>query len=332
MSRTKSKTFKHVDGLLDSFVTPEIMLKMTTNLLKNLTQVYPSIIVNKTKHDVTLLEIPKYWDISPQHAIDLNRVMLEKYKSLEVYYENEDIVNMVRFMKDNTKGFMSLVNKLGIYYQDFESYKLQNPEQTVLDLPSIWLLFKYFVYIIYIQYLNLGENADGREIPPKLVASMMDSFFEIFLDQKSVVNKEMKDVADSVINIKNIEKNRMLDELGKLTSDEHQSNKVLKVLKLKRWSMPKNLRSYTKSGYDKEEGIFDEDDAFRFSTEDEEGYDDEETGENDETFAYDLDQEEELEEDFDFDMDWRELVGDEGDAGLEDADYLNIDIEELNKE
>jgi hypothetical protein len=332
MSRTKSKTFKHVDGLLESFVTPEIMLEMITTLLKNMTQVYPSIIVNRTKHNVNTLEIPKYWEISPQHATDLTRVMLEKYKSLQVFYENEDVVSMVRFMKDNTKGFMSLVNKLGIYYTDFESYKLQNPEQTVLDLAAVGLLFKYFVYIIYIQYLNLGENVDGRVVPPKSVASMMDTFFEIFMDQKAVVNKEMKEVADSVINIKNIEKNRMLDELAKLTSDEHQSNKVLKVLKLKRWSMPKNLRSYTKSGYDKEEGIFDEDDAFRFSTEDEDGYDVEESGENDETFAYDLDEEEELDEDFDFDMDWKELVGDEGDAGLEDADYLNVDIEELNKD
>jgi hypothetical protein len=331
MSRTKSKTFKYVDGLLESFVNPEIMVEMTTTLLKNITQVYPAIIGNKTKNNVTTLDIPKYWDISPQHQTDLIRVMLEKYKLLEVFYENEDVVSMVRFMKDNTKSFMSLVNKLGIYYKDFDSYKLQNPEQTVLDLAAVGLLFKYFVYIIYIQYLNLGENVEGRIVPPKVVASMMDTFFEIFMDQKAVVNKEMKDVADSVINIKNIEKNRMLDELAKLTSDEHQSNKVLKVLKLKRWSMPKNLRAYTKSGYDKEEGIFDEDDAFRFSTEDEEGYDAEETGENDETFAYDLDEEEKLEEDFDFDMDWRELVGDEGDAGLEDGDYLNVDIEELNK-
>jgi hypothetical protein len=106
----------------------------------------------------------------------------------------------------------------------------------------------------------------------------------------------------------------------------------LKALKLKRWSRPKNLRSYTKSGYDQEEGIFDEDDAFRFSAEEDGGYDEENAGENDETFAYDLDEQEEFNEDFDFDIDWRELVGDEGDAGLEDGDYLNVDIEELNKE
>jgi hypothetical protein len=333
MNRTKSPAAKYIDGLMDNFVTPQVLLEMSTTLLKNITQVYPSMILTKTKNNVTTLDIPKYWDISPQHAMDLTRVMLEKYKSLEVFYDNEDVVSMVRFMLENTKGFMSLVNKMKIYYTDIESYKLQNPEQTVLDLPAVGLLFKYFVYIIYIQYINLGENSEGRTIPPKVVSSMMDSFLEIFMDQKAVVNKEMKDVADSVINIKNIEKNRMLDELAKLTSDEHQSNKILKALKLKRWSVPKNLRSYTKSGYDKDEGIFDEDDAFRFSAEDEEGYDVEDSGENDETFAYDLDeQEEELDEDFDFDMDWKELVGDEGDAGLEDADYLNIDIEELNKE
>ena len=126
----------------------------------------------------------------------------------------------------------------------------------------------------------------------------------------------------------------MLDELSKLTTDEHQSNKVLKALKLKRWSTPKNLRSYTKSGYDKDQGIFDEDDAFKFSVEDDGGYDEEDTGENAESFAYDLDQPEDFEDDiaFDFDLEWKELIGEDGDAIYEDADYLNVDIEELNKE
>lgn len=333
MRDARSPALKHIDGLMDNFVTPEIMVEMSTTFLENLTQVYPSIIVNKTKSQTTKLDIPKYWDISPQHAIDLTNVMLEKYKALEVFYETPDIVTLVQFMRDNTKSFMSLVKKMGMYYTDYASYKLQNPEQTVLDLAAVGLLFKYFFYIIYIQYVNLARTAECLRISPKIVGGMLDSFIELCLNQKAIVNKEMKDVADSVINIKNIEKNRMLDELGKLTSDEHQSNKVLKALKLKRWSVPKNLRAYTKSGYEKDAGIFDEDDAFQFSVEEEEGYDAEETGENDETFGYDLEEnEEDLEADFDFDMDWRELVGEDGDAEVEDGDYANVDIDELNKE
>ena len=334
MKNTKSPMLKHIDGVLDNFVTPEIFLEMMTNFIKNMTQVYPSIIINKKNKDVMIVPVPKYWDLSSQHELDLSKIILEKYSILEKNYEVEGLSTVLLFMKDNSKSFMSIVDKMGIYYQESESNKLQNPEQTAMDLPAVGLLFKYFFYITYIQYLTLGENVDGKVVPPKIISSMLDSFLEEFLNQKAIINKEMKEVADSVIYIKNIEKNRMLDELSKLTSDEHQSNKVLKALKLKRWSTPKNLRSYTKSGYDKDEGIFDEDDAFRFSAEEDGGYDEEDTGENSESFAYDLDQPDEYDEDiaFDFDLEWKELIGEDGDAIYEDGDYLNVDIEELNKE
>jgi hypothetical protein len=337
LMRQKASASKFIDDALDGFVTPEIFLEMTQGFLNNMTQIFPATIINKTKQNAEKIDIPKYWDLSGQHETDLSRIMLDKYKRLEVLYEIPGVVDMVTFMKEHTKQFMSLVKKLSIYYQDYASYKLQNPEQTILDLDTIRLLFKYFVYNICFQYITISEDVGGgeggvRSIPPAIVANMIDVFFGIFMNQKAVVNKEMQDVADSVINIKNIEKNRMLDELAKLTSDEHQSNKVLKALKLKRWSAPKNLRTYTKSGYDKDEGIFDEDNFW--SPDAEEGGDAEDTGENDETFAYDLDEEPNAEEevDFDFDIDWQELVGDEGDAGLEDGDYMNVDIEELNKE
>jgi hypothetical protein len=331
--RNKAATSKHIDEMFDNFVTPEIFLEMTQTFLENITQIYPTMIINKTKQSVTSLPIQKYWELSPQHETDLNKVMLEKIRELEPLYDNPDIVSLVTFMRDHTKVFTSLVKKMGIYYRDYATHKLQNAEQTVLDLAAVELLFKYFTYTIYFQYISLSKTQDGRVIPPKFICDMLDIFFSLFMNQKKIVNKEMKDVADSVINIKNIEKNRMLDELSRLTSDEHQSNKILKALKLKRWSVPKNLRSYTKSGYDKDVGIFDEDDAFSFDVEEDGGYGEEDTGENDESFAYDLDEEEEV--DFDFDVDWRELIG-EDDIGdedsLNDGDYTQIDIEELNKE
>jgi hypothetical protein len=335
--RQKSPAAKIIDDALDKFVTPEIFLEMTEGFVENMTQAFPAIIINKNKQKVDTLAIPKYWDISPQHEQDVTRIMLEKYKKLEVLYDLPDVVEMVQFMMKNTKQFMGLVKKLSIYYKDYATYKLQNPEQTILDLDTVSLLFKYFVYNICFQYINISEDVDGKgkRVPPALVANMLDVFFDIFMNQKVIVNKGMQDIADSVINIKNIEKNRMLDELAKLTSDEHQSNKVLKALKLKRWSAPKNLRKYTKSGYDEDAGIFDEDDAFKFDVEEDAGYDAEESGENDETFAYDLDEKQNMDDvdaDFEFDIDWRELIGDEGDSGLEDGDYQNIDIEELNKE
>ena len=129
----------------------------------------------------------------------------------------------------------------------------------------------------------------------------------------------------------------MLDELSKLTDDEHLSNRVLKTLKLKRWSRPKNLLKYTKSGYDEDQGIFDEDAAFALSGEQEEGYDVAEEEFDDEKFETDpenIDEEYAVQSDefkMDWEVDWRDIYDDMGDSGLEDGDYSHVDIEQLNR-
>jgi hypothetical protein len=156
------------------------------------------------------------------------------------------------------------------------------------------------------------------------------------MNTKTIINKEVKSVMDSIINIKNIEKNILLANLGKLTDDEHMSNKVLKMLKLKRWSVPKNLRSYTKSGYDEDAGIYDEDDAFNYDATE---YDVSETmdgdgNENDDSDNIDgtrLDLDADVGmggDDLDFDYNWddfdTEMPNDLGDTLIEDGDYYNI--------
>jgi hypothetical protein len=185
---------------------------------------------------------------------------------------------------------------------------------------------------------NTGEYVPETTITNNLVllqqsAQYIQTCFEISTNTKTIINKEVQSVMDSIINIKNIEKNILLANLGKLTDDEHMSNKVLKMLKLKRWSVPKNLRSYTKSGYDEDAGIYDEDDAFNYDATE---YDVSETmdgdgNENDDSDNIDgttLDLDADVGEDMDFDYNWddfdTEMPNDLGDTVIEDGDYYNI--------
>ena len=218
--------------------------------------------------------------------------------------------------------------------------------KTTFDVATTKLLFKYYIHLLIYELLQLPTkiNTDLSVVDNasflntgmlfQNTAQYINICFDISINNKNIVNKEVKSIMDSIINIKNIEKNILLTNLGKLTDEEHMSNKVLKMLKLKRWSVPKNLRSYTKSGYDEDSGIYEEDDAFNYdATEDdpddtyEEDGNDEDNGEIDENGIPDLDF---VNDDIDFDIDlnWddldKELPDDFGDTVIEDGDYYNV--------
>ena len=325
MRKSKSKMLDYFEGALENFVTEEMFLDMVHNFIVNLTQVFPSISIHSAKSENSIV-IPKYWRLSESHKNDLKTVLLKRYDTLKSINDLKEVHPILKFMIRNTKSLLSIVDKSCKYYKELN----RENTHTALDLPAVKLLMKYFVYTIYYQYIVLGSE---QNISEKKIDHVLHLFFEIFMDEKIIINKKLSDIADAVINIRNIEKNRMLEELSILTSDQHSSNKVLKSLKLKRWSVPKNLRKYSKSGYDADKGIFDEDDAFTFGNGggEDEGYDMEDSMEDDERQVYDLD-EEPLGEFDDFETYLDEIIGEEGESPYGDGIFDHVDIEEMSPE
>jgi len=331
----------HPNYIFNNFTSSDIYIDTCKTLFINMSQVFPNIIINKKFQDVNFV-IPSYWKLSSTHVNDLQPILKFKYNILSKFYSYVEMVPLLNTIMMKTESFIdTLINSHYISVNEPNA----NISKTTFDSTTTQLLFKYYIYLLTSEILTLSTkiNNTGEFVPETTItnnlvllqqsAQYIQTCFEISTNTKTIINKEVQSVMDSIINIKNIEKNILLANLGKLTDDEHMSNKVLKMLKLKRWSVPKNLRSYTKSGYDEDAGIYDEDDAFNYDATE---YDVSETmdgdgNENDDSDNIDgttLDLDADVGEDMDFDYNWddfdTEMPNDLGDTVIEDGDYYNI--------
>lgn len=322
----------HPNYLFNNFISPDILINTCKDLFINMSRVFPNIILHKKLEDVDII-IPSYWNLSTIHKNDLQPILKFKYNVLSKFYSYIEMVPLFNTIIHKSQSFIdTLLNSQYINVND-----TTNISKNTFDFITTQLLFKYYIYLLTSEILTLStttintgtfvENpANNKIVLLQHTAQYIHTCFEISMNTKNVINKEVKSVMDSIINIKNIEKNILLTNLGKLTDDEHMSNKVLKMLKLKRWSVPKNLRSYTKTGYDEDAGIYDEDDAFNYDATE---YDDDinETADNDGNENEDNVEINESMPDLDM-MDWdnldMEFPDDLGDTIMEDGDYNNL--------
>lgn len=330
----------HPQYLFTNFVSPDMYINSCKELFINMSHVFPNIIIHKNLEDVDI-SLPKYWNISNNHSNDLQPILKFKYNLLSKFYSYNELMPLLHTIILKTQSFMDTLHNS----QYISMNNKTDLSKTLFDATTTQLLFKYYIYLLTHEILiwstdvkSTGVLVDENPITNAVVllqqsAQYIHTCFEISVNTKTIINKEVKSVMDSIINIKNIEKNILLTNLGKLTDDEHMSNKVLKILKLKRWSVPKNLRSYTKSGYDADAGIYDEDDAFNYNateydvseTLDEDDGNDNNENDNNEGSMMDLETDD---IDLNIDLNWddldRELPDDLGDTIIEDGDYYNI--------
>jgi hypothetical protein len=329
-----SKILRNFDDIFEHFST-QSLVETINETIKNITLIYPSIILHKIVSNNGDIVIPSYWNLSNIHKTDIVNIFSEKYETIRPFYANENITNILNKLTPRFKTFYDIVCDIKYYYDIHTAANVSETKATAFDEPCIMLMYKYFMYVLLIQYIELAKS-ETKPIQ-KNISELLDAYLYLFFNKKNIINRELKSIADSVIHIKNIEKNRMLEELSRLTDEEHLSNRVLKTLKLKRWSRPKNLLKYTKSGYDEDQGIFDEDSAFKLSGDEEEGYDVGEEDADEERFESDpdnIDSEYAFQADefqMDWNVDWDELYDDNGDGAFEDGDYLHVNIEELNR-
>jgi hypothetical protein len=257
--------------LFTNFVSSDTYISACKDLCINMSQIFPNIILHKTLENADV-KIPAYWKLHATHVTDLQDILKFKYMLLSKFYSYLDMSPLLTSIIHKTKSFIDTI--INSYYISINDKT--NISRTIFDAATTKLLFKYYIHLLIHEMLkmstdtNIGTSVvENQSFPNKMVllqhtTQYIQTCFEIALNNKTIVNKEVKSISDSIINIKNIEKNNILENLGKLTDDERMSNTVLKMLKLKRWSVPKNLRSYTKSGYAEDAGIYDEDDAFNY--------------------------------------------------------------------
>ena len=92
------------------------------------------------------------------------------------------------------------------------------------------------------------------------IAQLLVTFFEIFDNQKDVIDISYEEILDRVFKLREGEKDMVTDRLKNLTDEERDADTILKINKLGVWSkgLQKGLTTYVKDTYDDERDFRDE--------------------------------------------------------------------------
>ncbi len=103
----------------------------------------------------------------------------------------------------------------------------------------------------------LSGNKKGLK---QKVAQLLVTFFEIFDNQKDVIDISYEEILDRVFKLREGEKDMVTDRLKNLTDEERDADTILKINKLGVWSkgLQKGLTTYVKETYDDERDFRDE--------------------------------------------------------------------------
>jgi hypothetical protein len=103
----------------------------------------------------------------------------------------------------------------------------------------------------------LSGNKKGLK---QQVSHLIIAFFEIFDNQKDVIDISYEEILDRVFKLREGEKDMITDRLKNLTDEERDADTILKINKLGVWSkgLQKGLTTYVKETYDDERDFRDE--------------------------------------------------------------------------
>jgi hypothetical protein len=212
----------------NTFSTFEMFLDRTEQFIENITQVYPSIILNEKKINVEKIILPSSWDVlrRPVEETHLRDLMGEKYAALRPLYGKEGLDQILEKMKKESRPLVILAKKLRLYYQlqQQQQQPQEPPPPVLLNADAMHLLFKYFIYTIYDQYQLLGEGV----VEDAGVDQMMEIFFQLFVEEKELLHQERKPLAEVVISRKQRAKRQYQQSLDSLSKEEREVHRVMR--------------------------------------------------------------------------------------------------------
>jgi hypothetical protein len=218
-----------------SFQTLDMFVDRMQLLMENISQVYPTIILNKNQQEVKRINFPSSWKPTPEEAKQWSGWMLSKYEVLRPFYGKEGLEPILERMKKQSRGLVALGKKIKYFYQ-LQQQAIRAPPlasapapPVALNADAISLVFKYFIYSIYDHYLMLAER-EGLE--GSVIDRMMKVFLELFAQDNDLVNQELKPFGDLVIHRQHRAKLHHHRQWSALSKEERQVQRVLRRNKL----------------------------------------------------------------------------------------------------
>ena len=255
--------------------------------IKNITEVFPNIILHKKTYRSDLWSTARHWDLSEIHYRDITEIIRKEYKGLEVFFDNKSIEIVLNAIKERCVPLVTLA--------EFTPYFSSGAGVGAFDQRMSRLLLEYYFLLGINQYLIMSDNdqlffeysvredltvddvftadmdedrrtmvsldpekdltLEGNKIVLRTnVANMLFVFLEKMQEDKKRVDKTFENVMDKVYKVKEREKNMVTDRLKRMSDEERNVDTIKKMNKLGVWNkgLQKGLKKYVKANYDDE--------------------------------------------------------------------------------
>ena len=258
------------------------MVTFIRNTINDFTNTFPNIIINEV--DNSNISIPRHWELSERHILDVKDIVKKHYAPLKVNYGEKELLNSLNLIQKNS----SYINSLAFYTEYLSA--IHNNDVTitsVLDEKVISLLFKFYFLNVINNYIELTETTAILEPIPEdpdiveqeevlqdlqgeiddfeivrgeklelqsKISKLIVSYMEIVCNTKEYINYNYKTIMDKILRSKEKEKDTFTSALKDLTDEEREIENLFKNNKLEKWGkgLQKGLTQYVKDTYDDE--------------------------------------------------------------------------------
>jgi hypothetical protein len=275
----------------DTFNNPENAttyksLQFIKNSLHNLISVYPNMILNKS--DFNDIQIPKHWNLSSKHAIDIKTFISSSYSVIKKMYNDQDIKRIL----SKINGNLIIINELA-KHTPFLSPVIMGTQEfySLFDRRMALLLFNYYILKIYMTFINASDDRElliqetkqsrleidtttdvefqesiNKEIGEleiiegekkqlsNKICTLLIAYTEMILNEKKIINYNYEKIMEQVLRSKEKEKDNITHDLQRLTDNDREIENIFKNSKLEKWGvgLQKGLVKYAKETYDQE--------------------------------------------------------------------------------
>ena len=238
------KSLKEVNDLLGVFDFPHIakggylpddmcnFVVFAKNTIRNLTRVFPSIILNKVNNEK--VTIPKYLKLSSGHEKEIQEFVSEFYAPMRKSFSDESAKNeiIMTFMSrmKNLEEAAAITQHLVPNYNYKSDTKGEGWEYTTLNGLVTITLFNFYLYNILTDLVKTKP-----ESLVKYTVIVLKGFLETMKKSKKCVEYDYVDMEGEVFDSAILEREKIKGNLRDMNKEKRVVEIQLKNLKLGRW-------------------------------------------------------------------------------------------------
>ena len=256
--------------------------------VKNISKVYPNIIINKESYKNKT--IPQHWKLDKEfHINDIKEIIASEYSSLEQFFGDNDILPILNNIINKSDDIIMLMNATPFFAEN-ENQTIINGE-ILKELMFFYLLCILNMYVdstreIEISLDNIkSDDEEEMESQVEIATSLEEELLEgrrqerqsklnelvytllvMMQKYKVILDYSNEDIVEKVLKAKEKEKNKITKRLGDLTPEEREIENIMKNQRLGDWGLgqTKALFIYDDQQYNKERRELERDAVIEF--------------------------------------------------------------------